>query len=196
MSLFEIANDLGMSRGNLTYHFKNKDVLLYTIAEEMWSKIKAEREKSVLLPSFKNLHHEVQLYYKSQKEYAFIFLDPHVLNHPRVKKQFRQLTKQSLTQNKHIIAFSLEVGNIKPELFPGLYNNVSMITWMLTFFWLPQQIITGETRLEDGEKLIWSVLLPHLTEKGIQNFKRFFGQEYLDSLGEPFEIDIESLISF
>jgi len=196
MSLFEIANDLGMSRGNLTYHFKDKDILLYTIAEEMWSKIKTEREKSVILPSFKNLHNEVQLYYKYQKEYAFIFLDRHVLNHPQVKKQFRQMTKQSITQNKHIIAFSLEVGNMKPEPFPGLYNNLSTITWMLTFFWLPQQVIRGEKKQEDGEKLIWSVLLPHLTNKGIRNFKKFFGQEYLDSLGQPFELDIESLISF
>lgn len=196
ISLFEIANELGMSRGNLTYHFKDKDALLFSIAEEMWSKIKAEREKSILLPSFKNLHNEVQLYYKYQKEYGFIFLDPHVLNHPQVKKQFRQMTKQSIMYNKHIIAFSLEVGNMKPEPFPGMYNNLSQIAWMLTFFWLPQQIIRGEKTQTDGEKLIWSVLIPHLTKKGIDNFKKFFGQQYLDSLGQPFEMDIESIISF
>lgn len=196
ISLFEIAQNLSMSRGNLTYHFKDKDTLLLAIANEMWIKIQSERQKVIQLPSFKNLHNEVQLYYKYQREYAFIFLDVHVLNHPKVKKQFREMTRQSIEDNKKIIAFSMQVGNMKPEAFPGLYNNIAMITWMLTFFWLPQQIIRGEKQQEDGEKLIWSALLPHLTEKGLQNFKKFFGQEYIESLGQEFESDLESLIAF
>lgn len=196
ISLFEIAQNMNISRGNLTYHFRDKDELLTMISNEMWSKLEAERQKSIKLPSFKNLHNEVQLYYKYQKEYAFIFLDPHVLNHPQIKKQFREITAQSIKENKEIIAFSIGVGNMKPEAFPGLYNNLSFIAWMLTFFWLPQQIIRGEKKQEDGEKLIWSVLLPHMTEKGLYNFKKYFGEGYLNSLGDPFDIDIESLISF
>ena len=194
ISLHELAKATGISRGNLTYHFKDKESLLQAIANQMWSKMQKERNKSRQLPSFQNLHNEVQLYYKFQKEYAFIFLDPHVLNHPVIKKQFREMTAQTIEDNKAAIAFSIRLGNMKPEPVPGLYHNIAFTTWMLTFFWLAQQIIRGEKTVEDGEKMIWSILIPHFTEKGIQSFRRFFGDDYFNSLGKPFEEYMKSLI--
>lgn len=195
-TLFELAKAIGMSRGNLTYHFKDKEALLAAIATEMWNKIKTERSKSRQLPSFENLHNEVQLYYRFQKKYAFIFLDPNVLNHPLIKKQFREMTAETIEDNKAAIAFSIKLGNLKPEPLPGIYNNIAFIAWMLTFFWMAQQIIRGEKTEEDGEKMIWSILVPHFTEKGIQSFINFFGKNYYQNLGEPFKMDIDQLISF
>lgn len=196
VSMFELAQALGMSRGNLAYHFKDKDTLLQDIAAEMWVKINTERIKSRQLPSFENLHNEVQLYYKFQNEYRFIFLDSHVLNDPIIKNQFREMTAQSIADNRAAIAFSIQLGNMKPEPFAGAYNNLAMITWMITFFWLPQQIIRGEVASSDGEKLIWSLLLPHFSDKGIRSFEKYFGKDFMTQLGEPFEVDLNSLINF
>ena len=195
VSLFELANKLGMSRGNLTYHFKDKDQLLSAIANLAWEKLDQERQKSIQLPTFKNLHNEVQLFYKYQQEYAFIFMDHLVLQHKLIKNRFREMTAKSIEQNKNIIAFSIQVGNMKKEPFPGSYNNLAMATWMVKFYWLPQQVIRGERKIADGEKLIWSMLLPHLTKKGLNNFRKFFGQDYINSLGEPFAIEMENLIT-
>ena len=96
-SLFELAQIMGITRGNLTYHFKNKDALLLAIAEQMWMALETERQKSRQFPSFENLHNEVQSLYRIQKEYAFIYLDIHVLNHPAIKKRFRAITQQVIT---------------------------------------------------------------------------------------------------
>ena len=82
VTLYELAQNIGISRGNLIYHFKDKDILLKAIATQLWGKMEKERSKARNFPSFENLHNEVQLYYKFQKEYAFIFLDTHVLSHP------------------------------------------------------------------------------------------------------------------
>ncbi|MCP4124743.1 MAG: TetR/AcrR family transcriptional regulator [Bacteroidetes bacterium] len=196
ITLHQLAKEMGISRGNLTYHYKDKDALLESIAEDMWSLIETERSKSRQLPSFKNLHNEVQLYYQFQKKYAFIFLDTHVLNHPAIKSRFRKMTKQTIADNIASIAFSIKMGNMKPEPVKGMYHNVSMITWMLAFFWLPQQIIRGEKTNQDGERMIWSILIPHFTDKGLDSFKSFFGKEYYENLGDPFEVDLDSLISF
>ena len=196
VSLHELAQELGISRGNLTYHFKDKDELLKAIAQEMWSKIEAERNKSRQFPSFENLHNEIQLYYKFQKKYAFIFLDTHVLNHPMIKANFRKMTAASIKDNKAALAFSIKLGNLKPEPVKGMYHNIAFITWMLTFYWLSQQIIRGEKTEEDGEKMIWSILIPHFTKKGVESFKAFFGKDYFESLGESFEVDLDSIISF
>ena len=196
VTMFELAQSLNMSRGNLTYHFKNKSVLLEAISNEMWSKIEKERAISRKFPSFQNLHNEIQLYYKFQKEYSFIFLDNHVLNDPIIRSQFRQMTERTIADNRAAIAFSIQLGNMKEELYPGTYNNIAMITWMLTFYWLPQQIIRGEKTKEDGERLVWSMLVPHFTEKGLKSFKNFFGDNILDELGEPFVYDLSSIVSF
>ncbi len=196
VTLHELASVLGMTRGNLAYHFKNKNELLEAISDAMWAKINVERSKSRQFPSFENLHNEIQLYYRFQKEYAFIFLDPHVLRHSKIKEAFRDMTKQTIADNKATLAFSISTGNMKPEAFKGLYHNIALTTWMLTFFWLAQQIIRGEKTNEDGEKIIWSLLLPHFTDKGIKAFKDYFGETYYENLGEVFDIDIDKLINF
>ena len=194
VTLFELAKGLNMSRGNLAYHFKDKDMLLSTIAQQMWDQIEQERSKSRQLPSFENLHNEVKLYYKYQRQYGFVFTDPHVLKHNIIVKQFRQMTEESINDIKASIAFSIQLGNMRKEPYPGVYNNLALTTWMLTFFWLPQQVIRGDKTTTDGDQMIWSLVLPHLTEKGIRSFQKFFGKEVLDNLGDPFTLDIQSLV--
>jgi AcrR family transcriptional regulator len=196
VSLHELAQHIGMSRGNLAYHFKTKEELLKAISQQLWDGIRKEREKSRQLPSFENLHNEVQIYYRFQKRYAFIFLDTHVLKHPAVKSSFREMTRQTLLDFQAAIAFSIKSGNMKPETVPGIYNNLALSTWMLAFFWSAQQIIRGEQKAMDGEKIIWSNLWPHLTEKGQLSFKKFFGEDYVKQLGEPFSEDISEIIPF
>jgi len=175
IKLQEIAEGLGMSRGNVTYHFKDKDALLAMIAQQMWAKIEQE---------------------KIQKEYAFIFLDPHVLRHPLIREQFRQMTAQTIADNKAGIAFSIKLGNMKPEQVPGTYHNLAFITWMLSFFWLAQRVIRDDQTEKGVEKLVWTMLIPHFTEKGLQAFKTFFGEAYYNDLGDSFEIDLSELIAF
>jgi len=100
VNLMEIAQSLGMSRGNLTYHYKQKQDLLLDICEDMWNALAAERTKSKQLPSFQNLHNEFQLVQKFQRRYSFIFLDTLVIGNPVVKKRFSELSKQILEDNK------------------------------------------------------------------------------------------------
>ncbi len=196
VSLNEIAVHLDMTRGNLAYHYKTKDDLLKAITDAMWKKIAAERDKSRALPSFENLHNEVQLYYRFQKEYAFIFLDSQVMKHPMIIKKFREMTKETILDNKKAIAFAISRGNMKPEPFKGAYHNIALLVWMIAFFWSAQKVIRGDQSKEDGEALIWSILLPHFTEKGIKSMTAFFGKDYLKNLGKEFDTTIDNYISF
>ena len=165
------------------------------ISQRMWDQIEKERNKSRQLPSFENLQNEVRLYYKYQREYKFIFTDPHVLRHNIITTQFRQMMDQSILDIKASIAFAIQLGNMEPGPYPGIYNNLALTTWMLTFFWLPHQVIKGERTEKDGDRLIWSLVIPHLTDKGLKSFEKFFGREVLDDLGEPFTLDMDSLVT-
>ncbi len=196
INLFELSNKLGISRGNLTYHFSDKGSLLRAISDEMWSKIEAERSKTIQLPSFENLHNEVQLYYKFQKEYAFIFTDPNVISQPFIRKKFKEMTNKTIADIKAGIAFSINAGNVVEEPAPGTYNNIAFITWMLAFYWHAQKEICDIYNEVDGEKIIWSFMLPHFTKKGKASFIKFFGEDYFDEVSEKFDVNLSSYIAF
>jgi len=199
VTLFEIAGELKMTRGNLTYHFKEKDLLLKAISDEFWEKLDIEKNKRRMLPSFENMHKEVQLFYRFQKEYAFIFLDHHVINHPSIRKKFQEMMKQIINEMEATIAFAISAENMKPEPFEGIYHNLSFNFWMASFYWINVQMIRGDKTKKtsiEGEMKLWSLLLPHLTEKGLKAFRKFFGEDYLKKLGKSFNADIENYVKF
>jgi len=196
VSLYNIAMEMEITRGNLTYHYKTKEILLEEIGDEMWEKILRERQKTRQLPSFENLHNEVQLYYRYQQKYAFIFLDRHVQTLPVMNKRFRQMINQTIEDNKAAIAFAITAGNMKPEPIKGIYNNIAFNVWMLAFFWSAQEIIRKTQSTHMAETMIWSMLLPHFTKKGVKAFTTFFGKDYLDELGEPFDADLQHIVAF
>jgi len=195
VNLFELAKSLDMSRGNMTYHFKDKEALLLELTNQLWDKLTNVRvEKSI--PSFQNLHNEAQLYYRLQKEYSFIFHDNQMLKHALIAPRMKSLCAKMIKEIETAIAFSIQLGNMRDESVPGVYKNLALTTWMSMFFWSSQQIIRGNKTNEDGEKVIWSLLLPHLTEKGLASFKKFFGEDYLLKMGEAFDHNMDSYLTF
>ncbi len=197
VNLLEISAEVGISRGNLVYHYKDKDALLQAISDQMWDKLEDERKKSRQLPSFENLHNEVRLYETFQKKYAFIFLDRLVTNHPLLASKFKKMVNQTIRDNEAAIAFAIEKGNMRKETYPGVYKNLALSTWMLAFFWSAQNSVRKSKQIKGNvEKVIWSLLITHFTEKGIQAFVTFFGQAYLNSLGDPFDSRIENYVTF
>lgn len=196
VTLFEIAQSTGISRGNITYHFKDKDKILETLVKELWEKIELERLASRAFPSFENLHNEARKMIRIQKDFSFVFLDSLVQKHPLIRSHYQFINNQTIEDFKSAIAFSIQSGNMRPETYNGMYNNVALICWTVAFYWLPQQVITGKDQEIESEKIIWTILIPHFTEKGLNAFRKFFGEEYLNNLGKPFDKKIENLISF
>lgn len=196
VSLFEIAQDSGVSRGNITYHFKDKHRILEVLTAEMTAKIEKEKYQSKQFPSFENLIVTARLMYDIQREYSFIFFDALVQSHVLVKDKYQRVVDEFVADCKAAIAFSIEIGNMKPEAIKGMYNNIATLCQMITFYWLPQQMMRGKRIEGEGEKIVWGLLIPHFTEKGLKSFKNYFGEQYMESLGEPFEKQISQLITF
>ena len=70
ISFQELANYLKISRGNLTYHFKDKGALLKTISNQMWIEFDKEKQKTTILPSFENIYNEIKIFHKLQRKYS------------------------------------------------------------------------------------------------------------------------------
>ena len=196
VNLKELAQVLSISRGNLIYHFNNKQDLLEAIVKEMWEKLAKEKEKTLQVPSFENMHNQTQLYHKFQKEYAFVFLDTHVQNHPIVKDQFKAMIEKTIADFHTMIAMGIQIGTVKKETIPGTYQSLALSVWMVSFYWLSQQTTRDKNNPKGAESIIWGLILPHLTEKGITGFKKFFGETYYKKWGKPFNVNQYAFIKF
>jgi len=80
---------------------------------------------------------------------------------------------------------------MRTEPFPGAYHNLCLSIWALSFFWIPQQIIRKVQDKEELRKVMWSLILPHFTEKGMASFKLFFGEDFFRSIGKNFNVNVD-----
>jgi len=117
------------------------------------------------------------------------------LNHRLIRSKFREMHLKYIQDRKEVIAFSIKMGNIKPEVIPGTYQQVILTNWMLTFYWLSQQVNRGDVSEEMADKALWSLIIPHLTEKGRKALTKFLGEDMMTNMGDPFEFSIEHLVN-
>ncbi len=193
-TLNAIAQKVGISRGNLTYYFKDKEELLSELVEEMWEKYEQRIGRAMQFPSWESTTESTQAYLSLQEEYSFIFFDIKIASDPKVTKQFARMKKDTIRRQMTTIGFSIQIGNMKAERIPGTYRNLCESLWMINFYWLISQSYRDEK--EAWDKIIWSSVLPHFTEKGLTSFIAHFGQDYFDALGESFDMAKVGTITF
>ena len=186
-TLNTVSQKVGISRGNLTYYFKDKEALLEALAEEMWAKYEANIGRAMQFPSWGSANETTKVYLELQKEYAFIFLDIKVSSLPKIVERIRRMKADLLQRQLSTISFSIQIGNMIEERIPGSYRNLCETLWMINFYWMASESYRKETEKTSWDKLVWSVILPYFTEKGIESFIEHFGEKYYQSLGEVYD---------
>ena len=184
-SLTDLAQKCGMSRGNLAYHYKYKEDILDDISFKMEKDIKRFFKKHKSFPAFHNLSNDIGTCKYLQKNYAFVFRDMSVLEHASIREVLNRWSKAVIKRNISAFAYGIEVGNIKPEKYDGLYYQLALNSWQVTFYWVAQHAVRDMGGDDDAERMVWSTILPHFTEKGIEAFEKFYGADYMQKLGIP-----------
>ncbi|MBT8219077.1 MAG: TetR/AcrR family transcriptional regulator [Bacteroidia bacterium] len=186
-TLYQLSQVIGISRGNLTYYFKDKEVLLLSIVDKMWQKYEALMARTTQHPSWESTNNSTLAFHALQKEYTFIFFDKQILNVPEVRDQIIRIRDHHIQWQMSIIRFSIRIGNMKPEIIKGTYDNLCKTIWTASFFWLMSDVYKEDPLDKDWGRYVWSIILPHFTEKGVDAFRNHFGEAYFNSLGKPFE---------
>ncbi|MFT4761780.1 MAG: hypothetical protein ACI9XO_003888 [Paraglaciecola sp.] len=195
-TLYSLAKEIGISRGNLTYYFKDKETLLAALVEEMFITYTINSAKATQVISWSSLLKKMKVLHQLQKEYGFIFFDKQVLLNPLVKSQIQRMREDSIDKMMSMMSYSIKVGNMKPEPFPGIYHNINRSYWTISFYWYISKEFQSDPEETNWDKILWSLLLPHFTERGIDSFIRHFGNEYYRSLGKPFAEYEENKVEF
>ena len=195
-TLHTLAQRIGISRGNLTYYFKDKEAILTALVDEMWLEYELLIGRTMQFPSWSSTYKATAAFLEFQKKYSFIFFDMKVVALPKVATLIARMKSRSTEQTMTLISFSIELGNMKEENIPGTYKNLCDALWMIQFYWIPSEPYRGKNSQTTWDRLIWSAILPHFTEKGKQAFIQRFGKEYYQSLGDAYNHKKQQDVNF
>ena len=72
---------------------------------------------------------------------------------------------------------------------------LSVNAWLITYYWVAQQSVRAVGR-ENPEKMVWSTIYPHFTEKGMIAFNEYYGDNFLSQPGVSIKnyIELQHLI--
>jgi len=172
-----------------------KATTLDDVAMRMTRDVGRFRKRRKSFPAFYNLSLDIRICRYLQQQYTFIFRDMSVLEHQSIHKVMNGWSKEVLKSNLDAFSYGLKVGNVKPEPYDGLYYQLSLNAWLLTYYWVAQEAVR-EIGKEEAEVTVWSTIYPHFTEKGMAEFLEYYGADFLSKSGIPIQqyIDIKHLI--
>lgn len=171
VSMRAIAQALGISVGNLTYHYKRKEDLVEALVAQRhqhYKKPQAPQSLMALHETFVRLlrhHAENAYYFRHYTQFAQVS--------EQVRKQQRDVTKDFHAMVLGCFATLRKSGLMQPELQPGQDQCTAGTLMMLTV----QDTLryTGPVaHTEENTRLLclWSVLLPLLTGAGKGQYTR------------------------
>lgn len=178
VSIRSIADVLGISPGNLTYHFKNVDAIIYELYMELVAALSAsiqEFEPSKLNTRW--FYEQTIKNFRVMWDYRFLLLDFAAVTRKirPVKDHFRQLVAMRQLQFRMFADQLIDNGIMQEERIPGLVDRFIIQMIIYSDAWLSDAVVHfdhfGEKMFEFYADLMVSSIVPFLTEKGLEEYR-------------------------
>ena len=172
--LQHIADEAGISVGNLAYHYRNKDALIEALFHQIESELQDILASYRIYPNLIDFDQQLGKYFVFGKNFPFYFSD--LLQLAREFEVARQHKERYIPrmwrQLRKRLDFNVQRGILRPESDSGLYDQLTESMWFIVTFWPPQCALlkngcNDEIRFK---KLVWSHWLPHFTDQGRQEY--------------------------
>lgn len=188
VTLHQIAQHIGISQGNLNYHFRKREDIVETLYMQLVERMDKEFARVIVSGNpMENLFAFSEGIMKGMYAYRFIMLDfvQTMRRHPTIKKHYRQLYEMRLGQTRQLYDMLIAQGLMRPEAFDGEYDNLSLRGTILGDSWLAEAEILFD--LDEKElipyfqKAINQMMFPYLTTKGQEMYQqaesKYFGSK-------------------
>ena len=172
--LQEIADAVGISIGNLAYHFYSKEAIVQSIVAQLSDLLDPIIDENKEFPGLMDFDTQLARYYHLLMKYSFFFVDLLEIqrNYPKQYQKRKLITDHITAQIYHWLKGHERSGILVPELRNDHYRIIAHTIWMIITFYLTQPIDHGSP--EDSERVfkevVWSQIIPHMTEIGRLEF--------------------------
>ncbi len=178
ITLRSIANEMGISQGNLNYHFKKRDdiveALYVQIVERINSSIANSKEAENPLEAVFSISKSMLFIFY---EYRFFLLDFVLImrENSKVKAHYIQLMKQRAIQFTALIDVLIEEELMRQKIIPNEYENLFKRFQILSDFWMSSVVVEKDeitkALVNDYSEIIYQTIFPYLTIKGQELYK-------------------------
>ena len=177
VTLRTIAQEMGISQGNLNYHFKKRDDILEALYLQLVAKMDANvanfQVTAINLQFFFDLSKMMMLQFY---EYRFFMLDfvQIMRNNQVINQHYTQLTQLREMQFLGLFQLWIEAGFMRPEAFENEYKNLYVRMNILGDFWLSTAFIQqdlSEASIDKYAAIIFENIYPYLTLTGQDAFQ-------------------------
>jgi len=167
-----IATEMGISYGNLDYHYKNKEALLLAIYKQMRDEMSdSYTSADPTTGSFEQIHR--LLLHLESFQYKFRFFNLDVLEISRSYPKINRLLKNTFRIRKQQMADMLNQAIADGFFIQKTEENIVQLLLSIRIiitFWLSQEelLSDGKAKKENSSMSahIWQLLMPYMTEKG------------------------------
>ena len=191
LSIRSIADEVGISAGNLAYHYKNIDVIIYQLYLQLVKKLGDNIVKFMVAePNVQWMLNQNEHTFQIMWEYKFLLLDFTAITRriPDIKFHFRALIVQRKVQMKILFDKWIAEGIFVEERVEGMYEKFILSSIILYNAWIPDaQVHFNKSRTEIATfyaDLFINLMVPFLTEKGLEDYKEAIKYRPKTSLAE------------
>lgn len=178
-----ISDELGISYGNLCYHFPRKDDIILQLYHDM------QRELDEAVDSLQAQIFNFDFMIKGLRgmlvvlyQYKFIYLELPFLfrRFPTLQTHAKKQYQIRINVCRRIYDFLMNEGYLRPEQFDGHYDKLAHAVLMLINGWIVDAEIYYHGSRKESEvidhylQLIYRVISPSLTKKGSESFLKVY----------------------
>lgn len=174
--LQHIADEAFVSIGNMTYHYKTKELIVQAIWEQL---VKKQRELLAayrVVPLFEDIERQLRSTFELQQKYLFFYLDTLEVMRafPNIAQAHQQHIAWQVQQVMTMLSFNVARGAFASPPTEGYHLHLAQHYWMASDLWLYRQKIVGQPIdvYELYRATLWHLLMPNFTAMGHQEFRQ------------------------
>ena len=179
ISTNHIAKEMGISPGNLYYHFRSKNDIIRSISDNFSNELGSifKIQLDTISDFSSNLTSLFNRFFKIQQSYQFLFLEGvHLTKQDsRLLDNYTNL-RSLIKKGYHELLSNLVKIKIMKRQSLNIIDDLLDAQWIIMWYWINHTILDRNTyddfQIKKGIKLSFSIIKPQLTSIGKVAFDR------------------------
>lgn len=172
-----IAAEINISDGNLRYHFRTKEDIIYhlylRLVDDFNQRLNTYEAEII---SLKSVYEMLIFVFTKLYEYKFLMIDFVAImrKYPKIQAHYRQLYQYRKQQYNKFINTLIAEDIFRKDITIAQYHNMADHLTILSDFWISSaEVLYQEEenkKLEYYIQLVFSLLIPYLSRKGMYEY--------------------------
>jgi AcrR family transcriptional regulator len=176
VSTNHIADALGISPGNLYYHFRNKEEIIRALFEQQfarWDELYSLPDDRI--PTLADLQQLVRATFVAGWEFRFIYRELIALlrRDEQLQRRWVEIRARGFTGFRELVDLFVAAGVLHTPGDPSVVTRLAELVWLISEFWLASVEVSGETvdaaQMERGVILMLQVLDPFIVSQAAES---------------------------